>query len=231
MWNRIVKNTQHFLKKKEHPEFWKTYLESLKNVAKKEINQSKFVIFDCETSGLNPAEDRILSIGAVTILGKEIKVNHAFERYLEQDIFNRETVAIHGLLKDGNHTKHSEKEAIISFLEYIEGAILVGHHVNFDIACVNYALKRMGLPKLKNKALDTGVLFKKSKHELYTDTYQKAYSLDDVCDELNILKKDRHTACGDAYLTAIVFFRLLGKLNKNKDMRLKDLFYVPKISY
>ena len=89
----------------------------------------------------------------------------------------------------------------------------------------------MGLPKLKNKRLDTGVLFKKTKHEVYADVANKIFTLDEVCDELKIPKKDRHTAHGDAYITAIVFFRILGKLNKNHNLIMKDLFFVPKMVY
>ncbi|MGY6648288.1 3'-5' exonuclease [Wenyingzhuangia sp. IMCC45574] len=231
MWNYIQKNVKYYLNLKNLPEFWKDYKETLKGLTKKDIENTKFVVFDCETSGLNPREDRILSIGAVTVIDNEIHVKNSFEKYLFQDIYNRESAAIHGLLKKGKHLKHEEDEVIKEFLKYIEGAILVGHHISFDVNCVNFALKRMGLPKLRNKTLDTGVLYKKTKHELYANAHAKVYSLDEVCDELNITKKDRHTAHGDAYITAIVFFRLLSKLNKNKDMKLKDLFYVPKVRY
>lgn len=231
MWNYIIKNIAYYFNKKNLPEFWKEYAESLKNIPTKSIKDSKFVVFDSETSGLNPREDRILSIGAITIKGNTIEVKDSFEVYLEQDVFNRDTVAIHGLLKKGNLKKLSEEEAIKKFLIYIEGAIIVGHHVSFDVNCVNYALKRMGLPKLKNRTLDTGTLFKKTKHQLYAEVYSKTFSLDEVCDELKVRKKDRHTASGDAYITAIVFFKILGRLNRNNNLTLKELFYTPKMIY
>lgn len=230
----MIKLIKHFftsLFNNNHPEYWKTYINSLKHIQQKSIKDSKFVVFDCETSGLNPKTDRILSMGAVLVNNKTIPVSHTFEKYLEQEVFNRESVAIHGLLKKGNYKKCKEEEAIKEFLIYIEGAIIVGHHISFDIACVNYALKRMGLPKLKNRILDTGILFKKTKHEVYADVYNKNFSLDEVCDELKVKKKDRHTAHGDAYLTAIVFLKILGRLNRNNDLTLKDLFYVPKMIY
>ncbi|MEN8764691.1 MAG: 3'-5' exonuclease [Wenyingzhuangia sp.] len=196
-----------------------------------EIADSKFVVFDCETSGLNPKEDRILSMGALTIKGNTINIKNNFECYVKQEVFSRDTVPIHGLLKNGNLKKISEEEAIKEFLSYIEGAILVGHHIGFDVNCVNFALKRMGLPKLKNKVLDTGTLYKKTKHQLYSEAFKKVFTLDDICDELKVQKKDRHTASGDAYITAIIFFKILGRLNKNNLLTLKDLFYVPKMIY
>ncbi|ANW96589.1 DNA polymerase III subunit epsilon [Wenyingzhuangia fucanilytica] len=231
MWNNIKKNIDYFLKKRHLPEYWKEYVETLKNIPTKSIEDSRFVVFDCETSGLNPKEDRILSMGAVIINGNTINIKDNFEIYLEQDVFNRESVPIHGLLKHGKQKKISEEEAIKLFLKYIEGAILVGHHISFDVSCVNYALKRMGLPKLKNRVLDTGILFKKTKHQLYSEAFSKVFSLDEVCDELKVKKKDRHTASGDAYITAIVFFKILGRLNRNNDLTLKELFYTPKMIY
>lgn len=231
MFKFIVKNLQYYFKKKHYPDYWKEYTESLKTINNKSIEDSKFVVFDCETSGLDPKTDRILSMGAVTIYNNTIHVKDVFEKYLEQEIFKRESVAIHGLLKNGNYNQCKEDLAIKAFLKYIEGAIIVGHHINFDINCVNYALKRMGLPKLKNKTLDTSVLFKKTKHQVYSDVYNKVFSLDEICEELKVKKKDRHTAYGDAYITAIAFFKILGRLNRNNDLRLKDLFYVPKMIY
>jgi len=219
---KIIKN---FLKSRNLPAYWQEYVLSLKKVDATPLNKVKFVVFDCETSGLDAKTDRILSMGAVTLIDKRMSVNHVFEKYLKQHVFKRESVAIHGLLKDSkNKIKEEESVAIISFLEYLKGAIIVGHHIGFDVACVNYALKRLGLPKLKNKVLDTATLFKSTKHEVYHDVINKHFSLDEVCDELKIGKKDRHTAHGDAFITAIVFLRILGKLNKNKDLKVKDLF-------
>lgn len=231
MFDSYIYKLKYYLTGKEIPEYWKQYKESLKHTNSLSISKAKFVVFDCETSGLDPKTDRILSMGAVTINDKTINVKKTFEKYLKQEIFKRESVAIHGLLKKGTYNKCSEEDAIIDFLKYIEGAILIGHHVNFDVNCVNYALKRMGLPKLKNKTLDTGVLFKKTKHEVYSDVFNKHYTLDEICDELKIKKTDRHTAYGDAYITAIVYFKILGKLNRNSNLKLKDLLYTPKIIY
>lgn len=219
------------VKGKEYPDFWIHYINATKNYKPETIENAKFIVFDCESSGLDVRNDRILSIGAVTIKNKNIKVNQVFEYYVKQDVFKRESAVIHGLLKNHKDDQKEEEEVVKEFLKYIEGSIIVGHHVGFDMGLVNYALKRIGLPKLVNPTLDTGNLFKKTKHEIYADVYNKHFTLDELCDELKITKKDRHTASGDAYLTAIVFLKIIGRLKKTQQVSLKDLFYIPKMRY
>jgi len=96
---------------------------------------------------------------------------------------------------------------------------LVAHHAAFDIAMINAGLKRMGLPKLKNKVLDTGHLFQKTK----LDSSKAHFSLDELAKRFNIPLHDRHTASGDAFITSLVFLKLVSELNKNNTVQLKDL--------
>ena len=82
---------------------------------------------------------------------------------------------------------------------------------------MNEMLHRNGLGKLKNTFIDTGVLYRKSKHIIYRENLPH-YSLDDLCKELNVPKVDRHTASGDALITAVVFLKILGRLDKQKHL-------------
>jgi DNA polymerase-3 subunit epsilon len=141
---------------------------------------------------------------------------------VKQKLFRAETVPIHGILKGGEIKKITELAALKLFLKYIGNAVLVGHHVKFDVEMINEILRRNKLPLLLNKTIDTGYLYKKSKHTIYQNGKQH-YTLDNLCDELNISKSDRHTATGDAYITAIAFLKILSRLNKNGDLKFRDL--------
>ena len=210
-FNWLFKKKQHF------PDFWNEYLELFNNQKGKEttIENTRFVAFDTETTGFNIKEDRVLSIGAVSFVGKKIQVNNGLELYLEQDVFKSETVEIHGLLKTGSEEKISELDAIKTFLLYIKNDVLIAHHASFDRNIMNEMLQRHGLGKLKNKFIDTGVLFKKSKHIIYRDNL-KIHSLDDLANELNVPMVDRHTASGDALITALIFLKIGSRLDKRK---------------
>jgi DNA polymerase-3 subunit epsilon len=65
---------------KEHPEFWKNYLEKFESKTK----TKRYVILNTETSGLNPKKDVILSFGAIGIENDIIKVNDALELVILQ---------------------------------------------------------------------------------------------------------------------------------------------------
>lgn len=203
---------------KDYPDYWLAYLDCFKKKNKKaEISQTRFVAFDTETTGFDANEDRILSIGAVSITGKTIAVNDTLELYLKQDVFKPETVKIHGIIRSGSEKKIPEQEAIKIFLNYIKDAVLIAHHANFDKTMVNNMLLRHGLGKLKNKFIDTGVLYRKSLHIIYQDN-TRPYSLDYLCNELNVQPIDRHTATGDALITALIFLKILSRLDKKKHL-------------
>tara|TARA_R110002049_G_scaffold29600_9_gene100744 strand:+ start:7778 stop:8440 length:663 start_codon:yes stop_codon:yes gene_type:complete len=203
--------------KTDYPGFYLVYLELFETKKKETIETTRFVAFDTETTGFDTKEDRVLSIGAVSFVGKSIEVNKNFELYIHQEVFKPETVKIHGLLKNSKYEKVTELEALEAFLGYIKDSVLVAHHANFDKNMMNEMLLRNGLGKLKNKFIDTGVLYRKSKHIIYRDNLPH-YSLDDLCKELNVPKVDRHTASGDALITAVVFLKILARLDKHKHM-------------
>jgi DNA polymerase-3 subunit epsilon len=182
---------------------------------------------DTETTGFCFDDDRILCIGAIAVKGNKILVKDGFEVYLEQSIFKADTVSIHGILKSEKVKKLEEKEALIQFLDFIKDSALVAHHAGFDIGMINKALKRHHLGRLKNEVLDTGILFKRSKHSVNIIDPNKKYTLDEIALELKITPKDRHTAAGDAFITALAFLKILPRLNKDGKMRYKDLFINP----
>lgn len=200
------------------PDFWKEYLALFSQKhSKSPIDSVRFIAFDTETTGFNYKEDRVLSIGAIAINQGAIEVSDQLELYLEQKIFSPDTVEIHGIRKKNNFDTVSETEAVEMFIKYIGNAVLIAHHADFDKRMINIALKRHGLGALKNKFLDTGTLFNRTKHQVYRNhRANNHYSLDELCNDLKISKSDRHTASGDAFITAIAFLKIIARLKINK---------------
>ncbi|GAA4273800.1 3'-5' exonuclease [Aquimarina gracilis] len=211
---------------KNSPDFWKKYSALFDGKTKqKSWEETRFVAFDTETTGFDFEKDRVLSIGAVGIKDNSINVADQLELYLKQEIFNQDTVEIHGIRKNADLDQISEEKALQWFIEFIGDSILVAHHARFDTQMIDKALKRNGLGALKNKVLDTSTLFKHTKHQVYRNDFNRPYSLEELCKDLKISESDRHTASGDAFITALAFLKIISKLRRDKKIqKLKDLF-------
>jgi len=208
---------------KNLPEFWNSYESLFKESKSEKFNDLIFVVLDTETTGFSFYEDRILSIGAVKIKKETISVQDVFNIYLEQEKFNKESVPVHGLLKNGQRVCISEISALKEFLEYVGNSVIVAHHAGFDMGMLNTALQRHGLPKLKNTVIDTGVIYRKTLIKSYLVQPKTKYTLDELAEKFSISRKDRHTALGDAYITAVAFLKIISRLKEKKNFSLKML--------
>ena len=218
MLNIFKKNTSKL------PDFWKRYAKSFENKIPEHIDEISFVVLDTETTGFDYSKDRILCIGALKLQNQQIEIKNGFEVYVKQEIYSHESAKIHGILKNNPEALLSELEVLEQFLNYIENSILIAHHAIFDITMINNALVRHHLPALKKRYLDTSDIFKKTLIQSNLLHKKTIYSLDEIADKYAISKKDRHTAMGDAYITALIFLKIVSKLREKKEVTLKWLF-------
>ncbi|RZJ54798.1 MAG: 3'-5' exonuclease [Flavobacterium sp.] len=188
------------------------------------IEETRFVVLDTETTGFDYETDRILCIGALVLQNGVISIQDSFEMYLEQDHYDKSTAQIHGILKDLLIKRPTESEALEKFLAFLEDSIIIAHHTIFDITMINRALERNGFPLLTNMTLDTASLYKRTLIKSHLFERKDHYTLDDLADKFDISKKDRHTALGDAYITAIAFLKIIKKLKEKKEINLSQLF-------
>lgn len=188
------------------------------------IDSTRFVVLDTETTGFDYTNDRILCIGALVLQNGVIPINESLEIFIQQEHYDQASAKIHGILKECVIERPTELQALQEFLTFLGDSIIIAHHTVFDITMINKALERNGLPELKNKTLDTAVLYKKTLLISNLLERKEAYSLDELADKFDISKKDRHTAMGDAYITAIAFLKILKKLREKKEVTLKELF-------
>lgn len=218
----------NFFKRKsvQYPKFWEDYEQSFEQKIPTDLNEIRFVVLDTETTGFDYLHDRILSIGALSLQNKTIVLSSSLELYLHQDHYNADSAKIHGILKSGGYNKVSEEEAIKQLLAYLQNSMIIAHHAVFDITMINKALERNGLPRLKNQVLDTSNLYKGTL--LTSNIFKKKehYSLDELAEKFDISRRDRHTAIGDAYITAIAFLKIMSRLKEKGPLKIKDLLKI-----
>lgn len=188
------------------------------------IDQLSFTVIDTETSGLNPAMDSILSFGGVKISGAKIVVQTSVEWYPLPKNSGGKTASIHGLVDIPNQIPM--EEFLRKLLHYLGNSILVGHHLGFDLELLEKHLKPFGVHRLPNPTLDTLNLAIRLEHGPQADRSRinlESYSLDALCSRYGIEADDRHTAAGDAFLTAQLLLKLLKKCSHKGIVNFKDL--------
>ncbi|MDQ8181029.1 3'-5' exonuclease [Pelagicoccus sp. SDUM812005] len=195
---------------------------------KREIRELPIVVLDAETTGFRVGFDRLLTLGLLKIEKLQIAIDSArsWTIYRETSVIN-EAVQVHGILPSESRNGIPEREVLAEFFEELQDAIIVGHHINFDIAMLSEASKRHFRIPLKNRVVDTGHLAMQELATFKRTGYpnQRPPSLDELCLHLNIPSLERHTALGDAYTTGLLFLNLCARLSRRLDrpVQLGDL--------
>jgi DNA polymerase III subunit epsilon len=174
------------------------------------IDRVRFVVLDSETTGLNPRADRLVTIGAVAVQGGEILLDDGFDALIRVGR-NTSSVTVHGVTRDESRAGVEESEALVRFLDYLGDGVIVGHHIDHDIVTFDSACERHWGFRMSNRSLDTMDL---TLHLERDGAFAgrppiRRFTLDALCDLFGVVPHDRHTATGDAFITAQVFLRLL----------------------
>jgi DNA polymerase-3 subunit epsilon len=184
------------------------YRDSFKRRSgKKPAEGIRFVCFDAETTSLDPLQAGVVALGGVAVFGGDIQMDDSIELLVRQS-YNSSAVTVHGITRQESLAGLDEEEAIAQLLAYFRNAVIVGHHVAFDLALVNQACGRHFGIELHNKSIDTAELSILLARDGALPELAD-FSLDSLLRVLGIEPHDRHTAAGDAFLTALAFQRLL----------------------
>lgn len=167
-------------------------------------------MLDSETTGLDPRKDRLITIGAVAVQDGEILLEDSFEALLKV-AYNTSSVTVHGVTRDESRGGMEEPEALEQFLDYLGAGVIVGHHIGHDVETFNAGYERHFGFRLLNRSLDTmDVTLNLERDGAFSGRGPiQNFSLDGLCNMFGVIPHDRHTAPGDAFITAQVFLRLL----------------------
>src|SRR5512134_2876857 len=124
------------------------------------IRTVTFTVLDCEMTGLDPARDEILSIGAVRIRNGRIVMNERFYQVFKptEAVSTKEVILIHRLGPDEVSRGMPLDDALDRLLAFIGDSVVIGHFTAVDLAFLNAALASRKERSIKNAALDTRLL-------------------------------------------------------------------------
>jgi len=171
-------------------------------------DEEEIVVFDCETTGLNPKVDDIISIGAVKIKGNKILTNQAIHLFIKQNKqINPESIAIHKIRHCDLDGAMSIDEAIEKFLYYIGNRKLAGYYLEFDVAMINRYTKPMFGITLPNKQEEVSAIYY-DKKICPIPQHHIDLRFDTIISDLSLPKLQAHDALNDAVMTAMIYIKL-----------------------
>lgn len=164
-----------------------------------QIDQEHFVCIDCETTGLDSKQDRIIEVAVVHFTLKEAfgKIDSLID---PQCHIPESSIVFHHITQDVVEGQPVIAAMLPQILDLIGKKIIVGHGVGFDIEILAQAADRAGIPC-------------SLRHNLYLDTLRMARhygdsptnSLEQLRKHFNITEEGAHRAMNDVVVNMEVF--------------------------
>lgn len=163
-----------------------------------------YTVFDTETTGLNPSQgDEIIQIGATRIVNGKLLRQDAFEQLIDPGrSIPAASIPIHGITPAMVQGQPRIGQVLPVFHAYASDTVLVAHNAAFDMKFLQLKERSTGL-RFDQPVLDTLLL------SAVIHPHQDSHHLEAIAQRMNITVLGRHTALGDALVTAEVFLRMI----------------------
>jgi DNA polymerase III subunit epsilon len=187
---------------------------------------TRWVVVDVESTGLDPAQDRLLAIAGIAIEWlprPRILLGDSFEVLLRQDADQavpadyKANVLLHGIGLAAQRAGVAPAEALQAFEQWVDSAPLIAFHAAFDAAMVGREMRRCLGRRLPGPWLDLAPVAA----VLYPAA--RARALDDWLALFGIRCVQRHQASADTLATAELLLRLWPVMQARGETRFADL--------
>ena len=167
------------------------------------LAELSYTVFDTETTGLDPAVDRIIQIGAARLVNGKLLRQEGFEQLVDpQRSLPEAGIAIHGIQPEMVRGQPTIDRVLPAFHIFVGDTVLVAHNAAFDMRFLQLAEGRSGVV-FDQPVLDTLLL------SAVVHPNQDSHRLEAIAERFGITVIGRHTALGDAIVTAEVFLKLI----------------------
>lgn len=180
------------------------------------LEAARWVVIDCETSGLDIARDRLLSVAAVGVTGGRVQLAEVFAALVAQaEPSAPENMLVHGIGGDAQRAGRALKDVVSGLQSFLADGQPVAFHAPFDAGI----LKRHGL-KVSRAWLDLAVLAP----ALFPERGKRDSTLDHWLAQFGIPARGRHDALGDAFATAQLLLVALEEAKRQRAATVQALF-------
>lgn len=183
------------------------------------LDGTEFVVFDTETTGLKPLEgDEITSIAGVIVKDGEIIKDKSFSKLVNPvKQIPKKVEKLTGITNEMVEDKEPIGPVLCEFLEFINTRPLVAHFASFDLTFLNLKLNWFCQEEIYNPVIDTFQLGQL----LYPGL--PSHGLDYLLEFFGIPTKGRHSAEGDAFMTANILTKFFEKLKRHEVTTLQEI--------
>lgn len=170
----------------------------------RKLSELTYTVFDTETTGLEPSNgDEIIQVGAARIVNNRLLRQETFNQIVDPEIpLKPESIPIHGITEDMVRGQPNIDVVLPAFHEFCEDTVLIAHNAAFDMRFLQLKEGLTGL-RFDQPVLDTLLL------SALVHPQQASHRLEAIAERFGITIVGRHTALGDALVTAEVFLKLV----------------------
>jgi DNA polymerase-3 subunit epsilon len=179
------------------------------------LEEARWVVVDCETSGLDPKRDRLLSVGAVAVRGERIDLGETYAALVGQaEPSAPQNILIHGIGGDRQRSGRAASEVLPELWHFVSDATPCAFHASFDAEVLRRAAPAHAR---RERWLDLA--------ELAPALFAApAGPLDEWLARFGIEPVARHDALGDAFSTAQLMLVLLAEARRQGMRTSRELF-------
>jgi DNA polymerase-3 subunit epsilon len=178
--------------------------ERTRSLDDQRLSELVYTVFDTETTGLNPSQgDEIIQIGAARIVNNKLLRQESFEQLVDpKRSIPAASIPIHGIEPEMVRGQPTIDQVLPAFHAFAQDTVLVAHNAAFDMRFLQLKQEQAGLA-FDHPVLDTLLL------SAVVHPNQESHRLEALAERFNVAIVGRHTALGDAMVTAEVFLKLV----------------------
>jgi DNA polymerase-3 subunit epsilon len=167
------------------------------------------VSVDCETTGLSPSKDDIVTVAAIRIRCNRILSSERFEATVKPRArLKADAIKVHRLREQDVASGRSMDEVLPELLRFIGSRALVGFYLEFDVAMLNKHVRRLLGIGLPNEQIEVSGIYYRRKYGGAPPGTQVDLRFTSILTDLGLPLLDQHDAYSDALMTAMMYLKL-----------------------